>query len=173
MQPCTDGRVVSSNTPVRRMCAFRCGICVRRAYGWHMGNSWNTEGADAVEVATRACMIDADLAIPESGNPAMARTPRERTRQRCVMTTDSEWEMIGALARRAGRHVELPLPRRARARIPGPRSGGRCAFRASAGGPAAHGAGHACPRPGRGEADRGCRRDRRLGCHRRRGERMA
>ena len=32
----------------------------------------------------------------------MARAPRERTRQRCVMTTDSEWEMIGALAGRAG-----------------------------------------------------------------------
>ena len=31
----------------------------------------------------------------------MARPPRERTRRRCVMTTDSEWEMIGALAGRA------------------------------------------------------------------------
>ncbi len=67
---------------------------------WERGASQG--GVDAVEVASRACMIHADLPVRESGNPAMARTPREKTRQRCVMTTDSEWEMIGALARRAG-----------------------------------------------------------------------
>ena len=43
----------------------------------------------------------------------MAGTPRERTRQRCVMTTDSEWEMIGALARRADMSISRFLVERA------------------------------------------------------------
>lgn len=43
----------------------------------------------------------------------MARAPKERTRQRCVMTTDSEWEMIGALAGRAGLSISRFLVGRA------------------------------------------------------------
>ena len=43
----------------------------------------------------------------------MAGTPRERTRQRCVMAADSEWEMIGALARRASMSNSLFLVERA------------------------------------------------------------
>jgi len=54
----------------------------------------------------------------------MARTPRERTRQRCVMTTDSEWEMIGALARRAGLSNSRFLVERAlESREPAPEAG--------------------------------------------------
>ena len=68
------------------------------------------DGSDAVEAAFRTCMIAATI---ESGVPAMARAPRERTRQRCVMTTDSEWEMIGALAGRAGLSISRFLVERA------------------------------------------------------------
>ena len=67
-------------------------------------------GSDVVEAASCACMIAADV---ESGVSAMARTPGERTRQRCVMTTDSEWEMIGALAGRAGVSISRFLVERA------------------------------------------------------------
>jgi len=74
-------------------------------------------------------MIDADLPIPESGTPAMTRTPRERTRQRCVMTTNSEWEMIGALARRAGMSNSRFLVERALAsRDPAPEAGSPSGF---------------------------------------------
>ena len=94
-----------------------------------MGKAWITEGAGAVAVAFRACMIDADVPVPESGNPAMAGTPRERTRQRCVMTTDSEWEMIGALARRAGLSNSRFLVERAlESRDPAPEAGSRSGF---------------------------------------------
>ena len=58
-------------------------------------------------------MIDPTVPIPVTGFHAMARTPRERTRQRCVMTTDSEWEMIGALAGRAGKSNSRFLVERA------------------------------------------------------------
>ena len=52
----------------------------------------------------------------------MTRTPRERTRRRCVMTTDSEWEMIGALAGRAGMSNSRFLVERAlEARDPPPK----------------------------------------------------
>jgi len=94
-----------------------------------MKPSWNSEGADAVEVATRARMTDADLAIPESGKPAMAGTPRARTRQRCVMTMDSEWEMIGALARRAGMtNSRFPVERALESREPAPPAGSPSGF---------------------------------------------
>jgi len=54
----------------------------------------------------------------------MARTPRERTRRRCVMTTDSEWEMIGALAGRAGMSVSRFLVERVlESREPAPETG--------------------------------------------------
>ncbi len=54
----------------------------------------------------------------------MARTPRERTRRRCVMTTDSEWEMTGALAGRAGMSVSRFLVGRAlESRGPAPEAG--------------------------------------------------
>ncbi len=43
----------------------------------------------------------------------MARTAGERTRRRCVMATDSEWEMIGARAGRAGMPVSRFLVERA------------------------------------------------------------
>ncbi|MXW86667.1 MAG: hypothetical protein F4Z55_12575 [Boseongicola sp. SB0667_bin_21] len=59
----------------------------------------------------------------------MARTPRERTRQRCVMTTDSEWEMIGALARRAGMSNSRFLVERAlESREPAPEAGSPSGF---------------------------------------------
>ena len=58
-------------------------------------------------------MMVSTVPIPETGVHAMARTPRERTRQRCVMTTDSEWEMIGALAGRAGKSNSRFLVERA------------------------------------------------------------
>lgn len=47
-------------------------------------------------------MIPGILPIPESGFPNMARQPRETRRQRCIMTSDSEWQMITSLADRAG-----------------------------------------------------------------------
>ena len=79
-----------------------------------MCSIWKTRGreggSDAVEAAPRVCMIAATI---ESGASAMARTQRERTRQRCVMTTDSEWEMIGALAGRAGLSISRFLVDRA------------------------------------------------------------
>jgi len=66
-------------------------------------------------------MIGADMPKPETGDPAMARTPRERTRRRCVMTTDSEWAMIGALAWRAGMSVpRFPVERALESRDPAP-----------------------------------------------------
>ena len=58
-------------------------------------------------------MMVSAVPIPETGFHAMARTPKERTRQRCVMTTDSEWEMIGALAGRAGKSNSRFLVERA------------------------------------------------------------
>ncbi|MDE2792470.1 MAG: hypothetical protein OXI81_18910 [Paracoccaceae bacterium] len=47
-------------------------------------------------------MISGILPIPESGFPRMARQPRETRRRRCIMTSDSEWQMITSLAGRAG-----------------------------------------------------------------------
>ena len=59
----------------------------------------------------------------------MAGTPRERTRQRCVMTTDSEWEMIGALAGRAGLSISRFLVERAlESREPAPEAGSSSGF---------------------------------------------
>ena len=58
-------------------------------------------------------MMVSTVPIPETGFHAMVRTPKERTRQRCVMTTDSEWEMIGALAGRAGKSNSRFLVERA------------------------------------------------------------
>lgn len=73
-------------------------------------------------------MIAATVPLQESGDAPMARTPKERTRQRCVMATDSEWEMIGALAGRAGMSnsrflVERALERREPAPDAGTQSG--------------------------------------------------
>ena len=59
----------------------------------------------------------------------MARTPRERTRQRCVMTTDSEWEMIRALAGRDGMSNSRFLVERAlESRAHAPEAGSPCGF---------------------------------------------
>ena len=43
-------------------------------------------------------MIAAIVPIPDSRDAPMAQTPREKTRQRCVTATDSEWELIGTRA---------------------------------------------------------------------------
>ena len=73
-------------------------------------------------------MITETAPMPEFGTPAMARMPREKRKGRCVMTTDSEWQMITSLADRAGMTnsrflVERALESREPAEEAGPNSG--------------------------------------------------
>ena len=96
---------------------------------WHMKQRRNKGDEGRLEAALRPCMIAMDTPMPEPGVPAMTRTPRERTRQRCVMITDSEWEMITSLAGRAGMSNSRFLVERAlESREPAPEVGAPSGF---------------------------------------------